>query len=607
MREFTVPPLAAAPHVGGLADAVFEHALDDPHRVALGRKDEEGRWRDVTAAAFRDEVLALAKGLLAQGVRFGDRIALMCRTRYEWTLFDFALWSVGAQSVPIYPTSSAEQVHWMLHDAEVTACMVEHEDHAMTVGSVIDRLPLLKQLWQLDAGAVDELFAAGAALDDEVVHRHRKAVTPDSVATVVYTSGTTGRPKGCVLTHAHFMYETDTVISRWEPVFHSRRGDEASTLLFLPLAHVFGRMVEIAAIRGRVKLGHQPELRASALLPDLAAFRPSFVLAVPYVFEKVYDAAHRKAEAEGRAGPFDKAIEVAVRYAEAREQQAFGVGPGPSAALRVQHQFFEKAVYGKVREAMGGRVRHAFSGGSAMDRRLGLFFEGAGVTVFEGYGLTESCAAATVNPPERTRFGTVGQPIPGTTVHIADDGEIWLHGGLLFSGYLNNRRATEEVLRGGWLATGDLGSLDEDGYLTITGRKKEILVTSGGKSVSPGALEERVRAHPLVAQCIVVGNDRPYIAALVTVDHEAIEHWLTMRGKPPLADRELVRDKDLELEIRRAVVAANTAVSQAESIRTFRILAHPFSEERGLLTPSLKLKRKAIEAAYATEVEALYR
>ncbi|WP_202532414.1 AMP-dependent synthetase/ligase [Streptomyces sp. SID3212] len=607
MREFTVPPLAAAPHVGGLADAVFEHARDDPHRVALGRKDDEGRWGDVTAAVFRDEVLALAKGLLAQGVRFGDRIALMCRTRYEWTLFDFALWSVGAQSVPIYPTSSAEQVHWMLHDAEVTACMVEHEDHAMTVGSVIDQLPRLKRLWQLDAGAVDELFAAGAAIDDEVVHRHRKAVTPDSVATVIYTSGTTGRPKGCVLTHAHFMYETDTVISRWEPVFHSRRGDEASTLLFLPLAHVFGRMVEIAAIRGRVKLGHQPELRASALLPDLAAFRPTFVLAVPYVFEKVYHAARRKAESEGKAGPFDKAVEVAVRHAEAREHRAFGIGPGPSAALRVQHQFFEKAVYSKVREAMGGRVRHAFSGGSAMDRRLGLFFEGAGVTIFEGYGLTESCAAATVNPPDRTRFGTVGQPIPGTTVHIADDGEIWLHGGLLFSGYLNDSRATDAVLRDGWLATGDLGSLDEDGYLTITGRKKEILVTSGGKSVSPGALEERVRAHPLVAQCIVVGNDRPYIAALVTVDHEAVEHWLTMRGKPPLKDRELVRDRDLELEIRRAVVAANTAVSQAESIRTFRILAHPFSEERGLLTPSLKLKRKAIETAYATEVEALYK
>ncbi|MDX3854250.1 AMP-binding protein [Streptomyces sp. AK02-01A] len=599
--------MESAPHVGGLADVVFDHALDDPHRVALGRKDELGEWRDVTSARFRDEVLGLAKGLLAHGIRFGDRIAIMSRTRYEWTLFDFALWSLGAESVPVYPTSSAEQVYWMLHDAEVSACVVEHEDHAMTVGSVIDRLPRLKRLWQLDAGAVEELLEAGADIDEETVHQHRKAVTPDSVATVIYTSGTTGRPKGCVLTHAHFMYETDTVINRWEPVFHSRRGDEASTLLFLPLAHVFGRMVEIAAIRGRVKLGHQPELRASALLPDLAAFRPSFILAVPYIFEKVYNAARRKAERDGRTGPFDKAVEVAVRYAEAAEHRAFGLGPGPSAALRMQHQFFEKAVYSKVREAMGGRVRHAFSGGSAMDRRLGLFFEGAGVTIFEGYGLTESCAAATVNPPERTRYGTVGLPIPGTTVHIGADGEIWLHGGLVFSGYLNDTKSTDAVLHDGWLATGDLGSLDEDGYLTITGRKKEILVTSGGKSVSPGALEERVRAHPLVAQCIVVGNDRPYIAALVTVDEEAVDHWLSVQGKPPLKASELVRDPDLEMEVRRAVVAANTAVSQAESIRTFRILARPFSEEHGLLTPSLKLKRKAIESAYAVEVDALYR
>ncbi|MYZ40405.1 AMP-binding protein [Streptomyces sp. SID4917] len=599
--------MPAAPHVGGLADAVFEHALDDPGHVVLGRKDEEGRWRDITSAAFRDEVLRLAKGLLAHGVRFGDRVAIMSRTRYEWTLFDFALWSVGAQPVPVYPTSSAEQVHWMLHDAEVSACVVEHEDHAMTVGSVIDRLPRLQRLWQLDAGAVAELFAAGDGLDDEMVHRHRRAVTPDSVATVIYTSGTTGRPKGCVITHANFMFEADTVLGRWEPVFHTRSGDEASTLLFLPLSHVFGRMIEIAAIRGRVKLGHQPALQASALLPDLAAFRPSFILAVPYIFEKVYAAARRKAETEGRTGPFDKAVDVAVRYAEAVERRAFGFGPGPSAALRVQHQFFDKAVYGKVREAMGGRVRHAMSGGSAMDRRLGLFFAGAGITVYEGYGLTESSAAATANPPERTRYGTVGQPVPGTSVRIARDGEVWLRGGQIFSGYLNDPKATDAVLRDGWLATGDLGSLDEDGYLTITGRKKEILVTSGGKSVSPGALEERVRAHALVAQCIVVGNDRPYVAALVTVDRDAVDHWLSVQGKPPLKPAELVRDPDLETEIRRAVVAANTAVSQAESIRTFRILAHPFTEEHGLLTPSLKLKRKAIETAYAAEVDALYR
>ncbi|SEB98637.1 long-chain acyl-CoA synthetase [Streptomyces sp. 2131.1] len=607
MREFTVPPMAAAPLVGGLADVVFDHADEEPHRVALGRKDAEGRWQDVTSAAFRDEVLALAKGLIAHGVRFGDRVALMSRTRYEWTLFDFALWAVGAQSVPVYPTSSAEQVLWMLHDAEVSAVMVEHEDHAMTVASVIDRLPQLKRLWQLDAGAVAELVAAGEYVEDEVVHRHRRAVTPESVATVIYTSGTTGRPKGCVLTHANFMFETDTMASRWESVFHSRPGDEAATLLFLPLAHVFGRMVEVTAIRGRVKLGHQPELSAKALMPDLVTFRPTFILAVPYIFEKVFNAARRKAEAEGRAGPFDKAVDIAVKYAEAMEARAFGTGPGPSAGLRMQHQFFDKVVYKKVRDAMGGRIRHAMSGGSGMERTLGLFFAGAGVTVYEGYGLTETTAAATANPPERTRYGTVGQPIPGTTVHIAEDGEVWVHGSHVFGGYLGDPKATDAVLNDGWLATGDLGALDEDGYLTITGRKKEILVTSGGKSVSPAALEERVRAHPLVAQCIVVGNDRPYVAALVTVDQEAVEHWLAMQGRQTLSPGELVRDPDLEMEVRRAVVAANTAVSQAESIRTFRILAHQFSEQHGLLTPSLKLKRKAIEAAYEAEVDALYR
>ncbi|MFI0806773.1 AMP-dependent synthetase/ligase [Streptomyces echinatus] len=606
MREFTNPPLAPPP-VGGLADVVFEHARTDPLHIALGRKDDTGQWRDVTATEFRDEVLALAKGLLARGIRFGDRVAIMSRTRYEWTLFDFALWTIGAQVVPVYPTSSAEQCFWMLYDAEVSAAIVEHEDHAMTIATVIDRLPRLRELWQLDAGCVRELYDAGAHLDDEVVHRHREAVTPDSVATIIYTSGTTGRPKGCVLSHANFMFEADTMIERWQPVFHTKKDDAASTLLFLPLAHVFGRMVEVAAIRGRVRFGHQPQLHAAALLPDLAAFRPTFILAVPYIFEKVFNAARRKAEKEGKAGPFEKAVDIAVKYAEAVEAKAWGTGPGPSAGLRMQHQLFDKLVYGKVRAAMGGRIRNAMSGGSAMDRRLGLFFAGAGVQIYEGYGLTESTAAATANPPERTRYGTVGQAIPGMTVHIADDGEIWLRGGNVFQGYLNNPKATDETLHDGWLATGDLGALDEDGYLTITGRKKEILVTSGGKSVSPGVLEERVREHPLVNQCILVGNDRPYIAALVTLDQEAVEHWLQMRAKPRMTPADLVRDADLETEVRRAVVAANTLVSQAESIRTFRILAQPFTEEHGLLTPSLKLKRKAIEKAYGNEVEALYR
>ncbi|MFD6248113.1 AMP-dependent synthetase/ligase [Streptomyces roseolus] len=612
MREFTVPPVEAAPLGGGLADAVFTRADTAPDAIAFGRRTPHGEWEDVSCARFRDEVLALARGLVAHGVRFGDRVAIMSRTRYEWTLFDFALWTLGAQSVPVYPTSSADQVHWMLYDAEVTACVVEHEDHAMTIGSVVDRLPRLQRLWQLDPGedagpgAVAELTAAGASIDEDVVHRHRRAVTPESVATVIYTSGTTGRPKGCVLHHGHFMVETDALLAGWEPVFRSRPGDQASTLLFLPLAHVFGRMVEVAAVRGGVKLGHQPSMTASALLPDLVSFRPSFVLAVPYVFEKIFHAARRRAEADGRAGVFDKAVDVAVKYAEALEQKAFGLGPGPSAALRMQHQFFDKTVYGRVRETLGGRIRYAMSGGSAMDRRTGLFFAGAGVTVFEGYGLTETTAAATANPPGRVRYGTVGRPVPGTTVHIAEDGEVWIHGGQVFAGYLGDPAATAAVLNDGWLATGDLGALDAEGYLTITGRKKEILVTSGGKSVAPSGLEERVRAHPLIAQCLVVGNDRPYVAALVTLDQEAVDHWLAIQGRAPLSPAELVRDPDLETEIRRGVVAANTLVSQAESIRTFRILARPFSEEHGLLTPSLKLKRKAIERAYAAEVEALY-
>lgn len=598
--------MASAPLVGGLADAVFDHALDTPGHIALARKDRHDKWQDVTSAQFCDEVMALAKGLLAQGIRFGDRVAIMSRTRYEWTLFDFALWTIGAQVVPIYPTSSAEQVFWMLYDAEVSAAIVEHEDHAMTVATVIGRLPHLHRLWQLDGGAADEITASGTHIDDETVHRHRRAITPESTATIIYTSGTTGRPKGCVISHGNFMYEADTMITRWEPVFSSKRDRTPSTLLFLPLAHVFGRMVEIATIRGGVKLAHQPELRASALMPDLQSFKPTFILAVPYIFEKVFNAARRKAENEGKSGPFEKAIECAVKYADAQEAKAFGTGPGPSASLRMQHSVFEKLVYSKVRAALGGRVRHAMSGGSGMDRRLGLFFAGAGVTIYEGYGLTESTAAATANPPEQTRYGTVGQAIPGSSVHIADDGEVWVYGGNIFQGYLNDPKATDSALYDGWLATGDLGSLDEDGYLTITGRKKEILVTSGGKSVSPQQLEERVRDHPLIAQCLVVGNDRPYIAALVTLDNEAVDHWLGMRGKQSMSPADLVRDPDLETEVRRAVVAANTLVSQAESIRTFRILAHQFTEEHGLLTPSLKLKRKAIEQAYSAEVDALY-
>jgi long-chain acyl-CoA synthetase len=607
LRQFTVPPLVTTPQSGGLADAVFTNASSNPKAVVLCRPDGQGGWLDVTAAEFRDQVVAVAKGLLAEGIRFGDRVALMSRTRYEWTLFDFALWAIGAQSVPVYPTSSSDQVRWMLYDSGAVAAIVEHEDHAMTIGAAVDELPRLARLWQLDADCVAVLSEAGRQLGDDVVERHRLAVTPDAIATVIYTSGTTGRPKGCMISHANFMAETDNVVARWEPMFANKPSQTPSTLLFLPLAHVFGRMVEVGCIRHRIRMAHQPSMVAADLVKDLVSFRPTFVLAVPYVFEKVFQSARRKAEAGGRLAVFDKAAEVAVRHAEAMEAKAFGTGPGPGASLRMQHQLYDKLVYSKVRDALGGRVRHGISGGSAMERRLGLFFSGAGVTIYEGYGLTETTAAATANPPEQTRFGTVGLPVPGTTVLIAEDGEIWLKGGQVFGGYLNDEKTTGEVLRDGWLATGDIGELDEDGYLTITGRKKEILITSGGKTVSPTPLEDRVRAHPLVAQCIAVGNNRPFVAALITLDQEAVTHWLKMRDKPVMSPAELVRDHDLESEIRRAVVAANTLVSQAESIRTFRILSAQFSEERGTLTPSMKLKRRAIESTYAAEVAALYR
>lgn len=605
MREVAVPALTTAPRLGGLADAVFDNAEERPGLVAL-RRSVGGQWQDVTAARFRDEVVALAKGLLSQGIRFGDRVAIMSRNRYEWTLFDFALWTLGAESVPIYPTSSSERVRWMLADSDCVACVVEDESHAMTVGAVINTLPAMTAIWQLDADAVGTLTARGTGIDDEVVHRHRLAVTPEAVATVVYTSGTTGRPRGCVLTHGNFMAECDNLLARWEPVFGSRTDEPVSTLLFLPLANVFGRVVEVAAVRGRVCVGHQPGMALASLLPVLAEFRPTFVLAVPYVFEKVFSAARHQAETAGRLGAFDKAVDVAVRYAEAREAKAFGEGPGPSASLRMQHQFYDRLVYGRLRETLGGRVRYGMSGGSAMDRRLGLFFAGAGLTVCEGYGMTETTAAVTANPPDRVRFGTVGPPVPGTSVRIAEDGEVWVRGGQLSGGYLNESGAGL-ALRDGWLATGDLGTLDDAGYLTITGRKKDVIVTSKGKSVSPVLVEERVRAHPLVAQCVVVGNDRPHVAALLTLDHEAVRHWLATRGRPVLPPEEMVRDEELEAELRRAVGAANALASQAESIRTYVVLPSPFTEEEGLLTPSLKPRRDAIEEAFAGEIEEMYR
>ncbi|GAA1948324.1 AMP-dependent synthetase/ligase [Kitasatospora viridis] len=606
MREQSTPALAG-PATGGLADTVYDTAELTPALELFSRRTEGSQqWRPVSAARFRDEVLGLAKGLLAHGLRFGDRVAVMSRTRYEWTLFDYALWSIGAIPVPVYPTAAAEQVRWILAETGAVACVVEHEDHAMTIGAVCDALPELTGIWQLDQGCVHNLTTAGAQVPESLVHRQRHAVTPETVATVIYTSGTTGRPKGCLLTHGNFAAESDNVLAGWERAFTPPGGEQAAALLFLPLAHVYGRMVQVAAVRGGIRLGHVSELRADALLPALTSYRPTSMHAVPYVFERLYDSARMAAETEGRGELFAQAAETAISWATATERRSLGHGPGPGPRLRMRHLAYEKLVYQRIRAAFGGRLRHVMCGGSALSRELGLFFSGAGMTVYEGYGLTETTAAITANPVAAPKFGTVGRPVPGARVAIGADGEIWVQGPGVFAGYLNHPRCTAESLRDGWLATGDLGGLDEDGYLSVTGRKKELIITSSGKNLAPAALEERVRAHPLVSQCLVVGDNRPYIAALITLDPRALTHWQLTTRRPPTDVWAALDDPDLHAEVQRAVAAANTAVSRAESIRAFRLLPSEFTVEQGLLTPSLKLRRQAIAEYYAADVEALY-
>ncbi|MDK1474017.1 AMP-dependent synthetase/ligase [Streptomyces sp. 549] len=612
MRDFSLPPLVEPLRSGGLADSVHRIAEDDPKLVQLSRRSAtgDGAWEPVTAAEFRDEVLGLARGLLSEGIGFGDRVAVMSRTRYEWTLFGCALWSIGAQIVPVYPTSSAEQVRWILSDARVVAVVVEHEDHAMTIGAVCNALPLLRRMWQLDSGCVELLTNLGHCVPVELVHRMRAAVRPWSVATVTYTSGTTGRPKGCVITHANLVAECDTLYEGWRELL-AEKGEQPAVLAFLPLSHIYGLMVVVVCLRHGVRLGHQPDLAPAELLPALASFRPTYLFAVPYVFERIVAAARRAAEEAGRGELFQRAADVAVRYGEAVERRYTTGGPGPGPMLRAAHAVFDRMVYTRLRAVLGGRVRFASSGGSTLSRELGLLFAGAGIIVHDGYGLTETTAAVTGQPAGRPRFGTVGLPLPGCAVHIARDGEIWVRGEVVFSGYLDDPVATAAVLRDGWLATGDIGYLDDDGHLVITGRKKDVLITSGGKSVSPLLLEERLRAHPLVSQCLVVGDNRPYIAALVTLDPDALESRRSLGrvvgraetagdGRRPGAD-------DVQAEVRRAVAMANSAVSRAESIRAFRILPSEFSMEEGLMTPSMKLRRGAIVQAFAADIEDLYR
>ncbi|MFJ3722001.1 AMP-dependent synthetase/ligase [Streptomyces sp. NPDC090045] len=598
VREVRVPALVGPPQRGSLGDIPFDNAREAPGEAVLARKERDGSWRDVTAAEFAAEVLAVAKGLIAEGLREGDRLAIMARTTYEWTLLDFAGWAAGLVTVPIYPTSSALQARWIIQDSGAVACAVEDTAQARLISNERAHLPWLAHLWEFDTGAVARLIKAGERIPDAVVHNRRHARTPDTVATLIYTSGTTGQPKGCVITHANFFAQVDNAVELLHPVFKSVSKDPASTLLFLPLSHVFGRMVAIGCMRARVKLGHAPSISTEDLLGDLAGFRPTFLLAIPYVLEKVYNTARATAESMGRASSFDRAARIAQRLGELAK------GKAPGLVLRAGRALYDPLVYRRIRAALGGRVRYILSGGSPLGRRLAAFYTGAGIEVFEGYGLTETTGASTVTPPQHPRLGTVGWPLPGTAVRIADDGEVLLGGGHVFAGYWNSGHA---LPYGSWLATGDIGELDADGYLTITGRKKDLIITSGGKNVAPAPLEDWLRAHPLVGQCMVVGDNRPYITALITLEPDGLQHWRQMHKKQGVPMRELVRDEALLADLQRAVDDANRLVSRAESIRRFAVLPGDFTEARGHLTPSMKLKRGAVARDYADRIEELYR
>ena len=594
--EKVVPPLVPATTEGSLADLPVRNAADAPTETGFARKHDDGTWSDVSWLEFADDVAAVAKGLIASGIGAGDRVAIMSRTRYEWTLFDFACWTAGAVVVPIYETSSAEQVAWIISDSESVAVLVENEHHVATVREVRDRLPGLQHVFELAAGDLEALRRRGLDVADVELESRRQALDRQSVATIIYTSGTTGRPKGCELTHDNFLALAENADRRLAGVV---RAEGASTLLFLPLAHVFARFIEVLGVEARVRMGHSADIKN--VLTDFAAFRPTFILAVPRVFESIYNKTEARTAAEGRGKVFLRAATVAIAYSEALD-----TAEGPGLGLRLQHRLFSRLVYSKLRVAMGGKVTHAVSGGAPLGTRLGHFYRGIGLSVLEGYGLTETTAPLCVNVPEAVKIGTVGPPLPGTSIRIADDGEILARGCGVFRAYHHNDAATAEAIVDGWFHTGDIGELDDDGYLRITGRKKEILVTAGGKNVAPAVLEDRLRSHPLVSQCIVVGDQKPFIAALVTLDSEMWPLWASAHNLTGVTIEE-ARTHPVVLEaIQHAVDRANQAVSKAESIRKFSVLAGDFTEDNGYLTPSLKLRRSAVMKDFEHEVDSLY-
>jgi long-chain acyl-CoA synthetase len=556
----------------------------------------EGRWVDITAKDFHSKVIALAKGLVAAGIQPGQAVAIMSRTRFEWTLLDFAIWYAGAVSVPIYESSAPSQMEWILSDSDSVAVFLENDEHVERFEQIKAGAPLVRKVWTIESDAIEQLIKVGREISDETIEAKRKSSKLRDLATIIYTSGTTGKPKGCELTHRGFVELSKNATLELPQVV----AEGASTLLFLPLAHVFARFIEVLCVHGGVKVGHQPDSKNVG--PAMASFHPTFLLAVPRVFEKVYNSAEQKAEASGKGKIFRTAAYVAISYSKALDTPG-----GPSLVQKLRHKFFDFLVYKKLRAAMGGQVKYAVSGGAPLGARLGHFYRGIGLIVLEGYGLTEVTAPAMIGRPDSLKIGKVGRVLPGTGIKIADDGEIWLRGNNILRGYWRNPEATAATMDGEWFKTGDIGELDEDGFLSITGRKKELLVTAGGKNVAPAPLEDPLRADPLIGQAVVVGDKRPFISALISLDSEMLPIWLANNG----ADKKMTMAQAAKspivlAEIQKAIDRVNRHFSRAESIRKFVVIDQELTEESGHLTPSLKIKREAVMRDFAPAITEIY-
>ena len=596
MREKIVPPLVPHAVARNITDFVVEQAEKPSNPALFAQRDASGAWQDVRAKEFRADVERIAKGLMASGVDQGDRVGIMARTCYEWVLIDFAIWFAGGVSVPIYETSSPSQIAWNLGNSGAIAAFGEtaHHEDLIRIAVESESLPV-KEVWQMTPAGLDRLRAAGTAVTDEELEARRAAVTLETLATIIYTSGTLGRPKGCELTHANFVELSENATAALSEVVHPG----AKTIMFLPLAHVFARFISVLAVAAGVQVGHTPDIKN--LLPDLQSFQPTFILAVPRVFEKVYNSASTKAENEGKGKIFAAATETAIAWSAAHDD-----GGRPGLGLRLRHRLFDALVYRKLRAAMGGHIRYAVSGGGPLGTRLGHFFHGIGLLVLEGYGLTETTAPISVNTPSLIKIGTVGAPLPGNAVRIADDGEILAKGVCVMRGYYRLPELQAETFTDGWFHTGDIGELDPDGFIKITGRKKEIIVTAGGKNVAPAQLEDQIRADAIVSQVVVVGEGRPFIAALVTLDEEALPGWLERHGQPALSAAAAAENPVVREHVQAVIERANGSVSKAESIKAFRVVPTDFTEESGHLTPSLKVKRAKVMADFGDVVEGIY-